>query len=281
MALHSIADPLVVSIGRVLEGGPKRLQAFHCAIDVAGAQRDMLDAFAAIKMQVFLDLRFVVGGFVDRNADLAVRTGHRAGLQAGQLALDIEVPNFPEVKQLLVETGPLIHVAAIDVVGDVIDLAEPDAVVREPRARVGRHKVDVVDRMLAVTVDQIDHAAADAFDGRDVKFHRPDLVAERLGASGDQLCVRGGRILDPERHGTGARSVRFGETAAVTVGFGVDDEVHIALAKERDRFGTMSRHRAKPHVLEQAVQLAHVGRGVLDELETVGADRILPEILRH
>ncbi len=37
------------------------------------------------------------------------------------LALDVEVADFAEVEQLLVEVGPVGHAAAVHVVGQVID----------------------------------------------------------------------------------------------------------------------------------------------------------------
>src|SRR5205085_1494631 len=98
---------------------------------------------------------------------------------------------------------------------------------------------DVVDRAVAVTVNEIDHAAADAFDRGDVEFHRADLVVERLGAALEQLVIRGDSILDAERHRAGRWSVRLREARPVTVGFRIDDEVHTALTKKSDVFRTM------------------------------------------
>ena len=69
----------------------------------------------------------------------------------------------------------------------------------------------------------------------------------------------------------------LGEAGAMAVGIGIDDEIGVALAIERHRFGTMAAHGAKPHALEQAMQGGDVGAGIFDELETVGADRVFPE----
>ena len=62
----------------------------------------------------------------------------------------------------------------------MVDLGQADA----GKALVGaeRQEIDIVDRMVAIAVDEIDQAAADAFDGRDTQFHRPDLAVHRLGA---------------------------------------------------------------------------------------------------
>ena len=70
-------DLLVVGVGRVLERHALRAQRLDRLVDVAGAERDVLDALAVIGREIFLDLRLVVGALVDRDADLAARAGHR------------------------------------------------------------------------------------------------------------------------------------------------------------------------------------------------------------
>jgi hypothetical protein len=67
----------------------------------------------------------------------------------------------------------------MDIVGQVVDRGQPD-----PLRRTGGkgNEVDIVDRPLAVAVDQINQAAADPLDGRDVELHRADLAVHRLGA---------------------------------------------------------------------------------------------------
>src|ERR1700761_1734339 len=91
----------------------------------------MLDALAAIDVEIFLDLAGIAGILVDRNPDLAVRAGQRAREQTGSAAFDVEIPNLAEVEELFIEAGPDIHPAAMNVVGEVIDVIKPDA--RWPR----------------------------------------------------------------------------------------------------------------------------------------------------
>src|SRR5262245_44425118 len=149
-------DALIICIGRVLELHALAAQHVHGREDVARAEGDVLDAFAAVLAQVLLDLRLVVLRFVDRNADLPARARHRAAEEPGLLAFDVEVADLAEIEQLLVEARPLVHVAARDVVREVIDVREP----RGPRTGGGRdrHEVDVVDRAPAVAVDEINEA---------------------------------------------------------------------------------------------------------------------------
>src|SRR4029453_10339596 len=148
-------------------------------------------------------LRFVVLRLVDRDADLAARAGHGTAEQAGLLAFDVEVADLAEVEQLLVEAGPLVHVAARDVVRQMIYVGEA----RRARAARDLHRdeVDVVDRAFAVAIDQVDETAADALDRRDLQFHRPDARLDWLRAQVDAMLVRSGSVFHAERHRTRRR----------------------------------------------------------------------------
>ena len=240
----------------------------------SGAKRDVLDALAVIGGEIFLDLRLVVGAFVDRDADLAARAGHRLGLQPGQLALDVEVADLAEIEEPLVEARPFIHAAAMNVVGQVIDVGEADAlrIVIDPRQEF---EIDVVDAaLLAVAVDQVDQRIADALDRRDVELHRPDLVLDTPGAERQRPLVGEGCVLHPEGDRADRRAVHARKALGEAVGLGIDDEVHVALAVERDVLGAMPGDLHEAHALEQAAKLGGIGRGVLDELEAVGAHGI-------
>jgi hypothetical protein len=68
--------------------------------------------------------------------------------------------------------------------------------------------------------------------------------------------------------------VRFSEAPGEAVGLGVDDEIDVALAKERHVARAMPRDGGKAHLLEQRVELFGLGRCVLDELEPVSAHRV-------
>jgi len=69
----------------------------------------------------------------------------------------------------------------------------------------------------------------------------------------------------------------LGETGAMAVRMGIDDEIRVTLAIKRYRFGAVPAHRAKSHALEQFVQGRRIGAGIFDEFEAVGADRIFPK----
>src|SRR5580704_11269195 len=232
-------DLLKVGVRHGLERHPLGLQRLHRFVDVGSAERDVLDALAVIGREVFLDLRLVVGALVDRDADLAARAGHRLALQSGELALDVEVTDLAEIEEAFVEVGPLRHAPAMDVVRQVIDVGEADALGSVLDA--GQIlEVDVVDRAaLAVAVDEIDQRIADALDGRDVELHRPNLVLDAPGAERQSALVGEGRVPDPERDGANAGAMHAREALGEAVLLGVDNEVHVALTVERDILGAV------------------------------------------
>src|ERR1700731_4996115 len=102
-------------------------------MDIVRPEGDVLNALDLVFVEVFLYLTLVVLTFVDRDADLAARRSQGARKQPGLLALDAEVTNFPEVEQLFIEAGPDVHVAASDVMGQMIDAREPDRIGRRVR----------------------------------------------------------------------------------------------------------------------------------------------------
>src|ERR1700730_10742128 len=236
---QSRIDALEVRLRRVLELHCARPQRFDRVVDVACGERDVLDALAAIQVQVFGDLAVVIRALVDRNPDLAARTAHRLALQAGLLTLDIEVAHFAEIEQALVELGPLFHPAAVPVVGQMVDTQQAGALLRAARfggqARrlqiavasrtLDRFEIDVIDPdvadptgavsglrgvLAAPAVDEVDQAVAHALDRRDVQFHRPGTGVEAPGSELERAPIRVGRILDPQRDRADRRSVLAG-----------------------------------------------------------------------
>src|SRR3989475_9853572 len=220
MVRQALADHLVVGVRRVEQPHARGAQPADGGVDVRGGQRDVLDALGVILLEILLDLRAVVGGFVDRDADLAAGAGHRLGLQARELALDVEVADLAEIEQPLVELGPFLHTAPMNVVREVIDVAQagargsgriaaPERL--EPRQRLEIHVVDrVAVIVLGIAVDEVDERVADALDGRDAELARPRAALDTPGAALDELVVRRGGILNAQRHRAYARAVAAG-----------------------------------------------------------------------
>src|SRR2546429_3098549 len=243
MVRQALADHLVVGVRRVEQLHARGAQLIDGGIDVAAMQGDVLDALAVILLEILLDLRAVVRGFVDRDADLAARAGHRLGLQAGQLALDVEAADLAETEQPLVELGPFLHAAPMNVVREVIDVAQAGARgsrrIAAPERLEARQRpeIHVVDRVavivLGIAVDEVDERVADALDRRDAQLARPRAALDAPGAALEEPVVRRRGVLHAERHRAYARAVATREVLRERARLGVDDEVDVALLVEQ------------------------------------------------
>src|SRR3546814_19956912 len=87
----------------------------------------------------------------------------------------------------------------------------------------------------------------------------------------------GGRLVEADREAAGGRAVLLREVGGERVRVFVEQEVHPALAVDRDRPGLVAQHRAEAHSGEVVVHglALPFGRGELDELEAVDAHRVL------
>ena len=164
----------------------------------------MLDAFALVLAQIFLDLADGVRLFlVQRNTDQTVRRGHRPRHQAGVFALDVEIADLAEIEEVLVILGPVVHAALVDIVGQVIDDVET-AAFRMAVDTVEIHEINVVEGgAILEAVDQVDRRAANALDGRQAKFGNAGLGLDRLGALFQGQLVGGLGVADAEAHAGG------------------------------------------------------------------------------
>src|SRR5579862_3721591 len=98
MSRQACGERFVICVGCVLECHSALAQRGHRAVDVTGAERDVLDPFSLVGNEILLDLALVVRALVDGNADLAARTRHRLALEPGEPALDVEVAHLAEVE---------------------------------------------------------------------------------------------------------------------------------------------------------------------------------------
>src|SRR5260370_25578093 len=91
MSGQSRIDLLEIGVGRRRhERQAGGTQAFDGRKDIAHSAGDVLDAFSALHLAIFLDLAGLTGILVDRNPDLAVGAGQRAREQPRRTALDVE-----------------------------------------------------------------------------------------------------------------------------------------------------------------------------------------------
>ncbi|MCY1451932.1 hypothetical protein D9M71_688220 [compost metagenome] len=172
----------------------------------------MLDAFAVELHQELFDLASTLRRLlVEWDADHAVRCSHGLGRQASVFALDIEVADFTEVEQFLVEAGPVSHAPAVNVVGEVVDDFQAGT------HRVTVHaldelEVDIVDRAaFFVAVDQVQRRTANTLDRRQAQLHRAGFDFHRLGTQFQGAGVGLMGVAHAERHTTYRRAVFGGE----------------------------------------------------------------------
>src|SRR6266480_4258690 len=243
---------------------------------------------SVILLEVFMDLRALVRGLIDRDADLAAGAGHRLGLEAGLFALDVEVADLAEIEQPLVELGPFLQAAAVHVVREMIDVAQagPRGAGRraaperlEPRQRLEIHVVDsVAVIVLRVAVDEVDERVADALDRRDAQLARPGAALHAPGAALEEPVVGRRGVLHAEGDGAHARAVAAGEVLRERARLGVDDEIGVALLVEQHVLVAVPGDRLEAHALEELAERPGIARRVLDELEAVGLDRVVARL---
>src|SRR5450830_459878 len=134
-----------------------------------------------------------------------------------------------------------------------------------------KDKIDIVDRaMVAIAIDQIQQLAADAFDGRNVEFHRPELGRHAFRTQLQRALIDLRRITHPKCHGVDGRAMNGGKRGGVAVWFGVEDEIDAALAIQRDIFGAVAGDRGKAHRFQYGGQRQWIKRGEFDEVEAIG-----------
>ena len=106
----------------------------------------------------------------------------------------------------------------------------------------------------------------------------PALCGPGFAPERERAAVGLGGVPHPERHGAGGWAVRARECLREGIRLRVDDEVDLALAVQRHVLGAVPRDHRKAQPLEQRAQQLRIGRGVLDELEAVGAHRVVVQI---
>src|SRR5690348_15918286 len=90
-------------------------------------------------------------------------------------------------------------------------------------------EVDIVDGLRAVTIDEIDVGAANAFDTRNVELHRTDWHVHGFGVALNGLFKRLPRVLHSERHGIGGWAMLLPEIGWLAGVLHVENEVDVVL----------------------------------------------------
>ena len=93
----------------------------------------------------------------------------------------------------------------------------------------------------ALAIDEVQQAAADAADGRDLELARTNALAERLLEKVRRAADRRLRVLDPQRDRADRGAVRDVEGVGEALLLAVDDDVDVALLPARDVLGFVDR----------------------------------------
>ena len=212
------------------------------AHDVLRLHRDVLDAGAAVELEVLLDLALALalGRLVDRELDLPLAVRHDLGHERRVLGRDVlvrEVRELREAEHPRVELDPLVHPAELDVADDVVDRDEPDAArgsavrrdrleARQVRARV----LGAIDERVDVVAVRRDRGELDAA----MVVLDPVRLDDAASAALDRLPVRVRRVGDGERDVAHAVALRRRPLADLAVGTEAarEDEPDVALLED-------------------------------------------------
>ena len=192
----------------------------------------MLNAFALVLHQILVDLALLVRGLVERNTHNTIRRSHGLRDQSCLGTLDIKVTNFAEVEQPLVEVGEPFHVAEVQIVRQVIDEGQTEALgvaldTREPIVFGIVHLAPIT-----IAVHHVKHAAADTLDNRHIHGLGRFPFRDSLPPFGEGLLTHflgGAGKADGEP--TGTRTMLTGEGRSEGIRFFVNQEVAVRSCK--------------------------------------------------
>ena len=135
-------------------------------------------------------------------------------------------------------------------------------------------EIDVVDREVAIAVDEIDAARADAVDRGNVELHHFHLRRHDPCAAVDRVAISGRGIAHAQREGRDRRYFRGWRRARLPAGVRVDDDVHVALPVEQHFAGAMARDRVEADHFQNLSERLRLAGRELDELDAVHPQRI-------
>src|SRR5439155_24907002 len=128
-----------------------------------------------------------------------------------------------------------------------------------------------------VAIDEVDQRVADALDRGYVELHRSRVGFDTPRALLDSALVGERRVPHAKGDGADRRPVHACERLREALRPRVDDEVDPALAVEGYILGAVPGDCRKPELLEHLPESDRIGRRIFDELEAVGAERIVPK----
>ncbi len=277
MARQAFVDQFEIGLDGVLEVDAAFAHGLDRLEDVFGRQGDVLDAFAVVAADEFLDLGILVLAFVQRDADGAVGRDHGLGEQARRLALDVEILLLFEVEHRAVEARPGAHLAATDVVGQVVQDLQTHGVLALGLFPALDLVPGVIQRaVLAVLVDDVQQAAADALQHIGVVAGQ-GAAARAFGLAGaarQRALIGGLGVGDAEGHAVGRWAVVLGEVRRLPGGRAVDQHGDVALLQAHHAVGRVHMGGGEAHQLQARNHRFGLGAGEFDELEAVDAEGV-------
>ena len=165
-----------------------------------------------------------------------------------------------------VELDPVRRAVGADVLDDAEEIHARD----RRRMRIDRRdraEVDVVDREVVVTVDEIDEALADAVDRRNVELHRAGAHGDRPGAELERAPECGVGVAHPDRDRADDGPLDGLHGARHVGRLRVHDDVHRALPIELHLARAVPRDRPKAHRLQHPAQCLRLRCREFDELD--------------
>ena len=141
---------VVIAVGNGQELDAVLHQISDGRANVAAKQSEMLGTGAAIKLDVFLDLRFALfalGRLVDREFDIVLAVRHDDRHQCRILGRDVLVVKrdvAEKAHHVAIKIAPLAHFAELDVADDMIDHHDAGRLAFDVlRDKAGQERADV------------------------------------------------------------------------------------------------------------------------------------------
>ena len=293
VARQTLVEQFIIGIGRAQKLHTIASQGFHRIVNHRRAQGDVLYAFAVVHVEILLDLAFFRRAFfIDGNADFAARRRHRFGFHPCDLALNVKITHLAEIEQALVKFSPLHHAAFVDIVGQVVDIAQARTLVVYVVCRgfrIDGHKIHIINvdvayaalLFAAPAVYQINQRIAYAFDGGYVQFHRATARRHAPCTQFNRALIRLLGIVHAKSDGTHRWAMQTRKALGKRIGLGIDDEIDVALAVEGDVFVAVAGNGFEAHLLEDFAHGHWVWGGVFDEFKAICAHWIVPSFKSH
>ena len=145
------------------------------------------------------------------------------------------------------------------------------------------YKVNVVDAdalavFIQIAIHQIHQRAANAFNCRNLQFHRACARSHRLGAHRHEFGKSIGCIFDAKRHRIGAGAMLIGKGFGLAARLGVQNKIDLSLAVQSHIFTAVARNGGKTERFKQRAQFFRLIGSVFNEFKTIRTDGVVPSM---